>query len=252
MRSLTNGEPAGDDPWDAWTLEWATTSPPPTGNFAVLPQVHSDRPLWDMKHDKTQPRDKAQVLHAVPMVEEFSGLPIFAALTLLIVGVGLLTALPITFIGLGLLAAVAALWMSAGWPATESPAIPPERFSAIGSGVLAFIGSEVILFGALIAADIHVRVHSGTLTTRGPLHLTLPIVNTVILLSSGVVVPLRPGGLPAAQAGPLPRAPRARRSCWAPRSSAARPGSTHTSASDSRPACRARRSSRSPACTACT
>ena len=31
--SLRRGEPAGDDPWDAWTLEWATTSPPPAYNF---------------------------------------------------------------------------------------------------------------------------------------------------------------------------------------------------------------------------
>ena len=29
VRSLRRGEPAGDDPWDAWTLEWSTTSPPP-------------------------------------------------------------------------------------------------------------------------------------------------------------------------------------------------------------------------------
>ena len=28
--SLRRGKPAGDDPWDAWTLEWATTSPPPS------------------------------------------------------------------------------------------------------------------------------------------------------------------------------------------------------------------------------
>ena len=27
--SLWKGRPAGDDPWDAWTLEWTTTSPPP-------------------------------------------------------------------------------------------------------------------------------------------------------------------------------------------------------------------------------
>ena len=25
LRSLRSGEPAGDDPWDAWTLEWSTT-----------------------------------------------------------------------------------------------------------------------------------------------------------------------------------------------------------------------------------
>ncbi|MFI5454770.1 MAG: cytochrome c oxidase subunit I [Isosphaerales bacterium] len=48
--SLWKGEPAGDDPWDAWTLEWTTTSPPPTYNFEVIPHVRSRRPLWDLKH----------------------------------------------------------------------------------------------------------------------------------------------------------------------------------------------------------
>ncbi|MCI0338683.1 MAG: cytochrome c oxidase subunit I [Acidobacteria bacterium] len=48
--SARKGEKAGDDPWDAWTLEWATTSPPPAYNFEVLPKVRSRRPLWDIKH----------------------------------------------------------------------------------------------------------------------------------------------------------------------------------------------------------
>ncbi|HTY78012.1 MAG TPA: cytochrome c oxidase subunit I [Candidatus Bathyarchaeia archaeon] len=48
--SLRKGEPAGADPWDAWTLEWATTSPPPPYNFEVVPVTTSRRPLWDLKH----------------------------------------------------------------------------------------------------------------------------------------------------------------------------------------------------------
>jgi cytochrome c oxidase subunit I len=44
------GKAAGKDPWDAWTLEWATTSPPPSYNFATIPVVRSRRPLWDLKH----------------------------------------------------------------------------------------------------------------------------------------------------------------------------------------------------------
>ena len=48
--SLRSGAPAGDDPWDAWTLEWATTSPPPAYNFEVVPVTTSRRPLWDLKH----------------------------------------------------------------------------------------------------------------------------------------------------------------------------------------------------------
>jgi cytochrome c oxidase subunit 1 len=50
IRSLRQGELAGNDPWDAWTLEWATSSPPAEYNFAKLPVVHSRRPLWDLKH----------------------------------------------------------------------------------------------------------------------------------------------------------------------------------------------------------
>ena len=49
-RSLRKGQSAGDDPWDAWTLEWATTSPPPSYNFETIPEVQSRRPLWDLKH----------------------------------------------------------------------------------------------------------------------------------------------------------------------------------------------------------
>ena len=45
------GEPVGDDPWDAATLEWSMASPPPHYNFKRLPTVHSDRPLWDEKHE---------------------------------------------------------------------------------------------------------------------------------------------------------------------------------------------------------
>jgi len=50
ISSLVSGKDAGNDPWDAWTLEWATSSPPPEYNFAVLPEVRSSRPLWDLKH----------------------------------------------------------------------------------------------------------------------------------------------------------------------------------------------------------
>src|SRR5438874_2831627 len=48
--SLRRGARAGSDPWDAWTLEWATSSPPPPYNFETAPVVASRRPLWDLKH----------------------------------------------------------------------------------------------------------------------------------------------------------------------------------------------------------
>ena len=51
--SLRSGAPAGDDPWEGNTLEWATTSPPPPYNFDRLPEIRSERPLFDLRHGRT-------------------------------------------------------------------------------------------------------------------------------------------------------------------------------------------------------
>ena len=45
--SARRGRPAGDNPWEAGTLEWATASPPPPYNFLRIPVVNSAEPLWD-------------------------------------------------------------------------------------------------------------------------------------------------------------------------------------------------------------
>ena len=42
-----------DDPWEANTLEWATSSPPPPYNFDHLPEIRSERPLFDLRHGRT-------------------------------------------------------------------------------------------------------------------------------------------------------------------------------------------------------
>jgi cytochrome c oxidase subunit 1 len=57
VRSYYRGKEAGHDPWDAWTLEWSTPSPPPAYNFAIEPTVNSRRPLWDLKHPEDPDSD---------------------------------------------------------------------------------------------------------------------------------------------------------------------------------------------------
>ena len=43
------GTPAGDDPWGGYSLEWATSSPPPDHNFHSLPVIRSERPVFDAR-----------------------------------------------------------------------------------------------------------------------------------------------------------------------------------------------------------
>lgn len=57
IKSLKSGKKAGNDPWDGFTLEWSTTSPPSLKNFDEVPVVTGRMPLWDLKQ-KQKNKDK--------------------------------------------------------------------------------------------------------------------------------------------------------------------------------------------------
>jgi cytochrome c oxidase subunit I len=48
--SLRHRIPGGSDPWGGFSLEWATTSPPPEHNFTEIPRIRSERPAFDLRH----------------------------------------------------------------------------------------------------------------------------------------------------------------------------------------------------------
>jgi cytochrome c oxidase subunit 1 len=49
ITTMRKPKTAPDDPWQANTLEWATTSPPPPYNFETMPKVSSARPVYDAR-----------------------------------------------------------------------------------------------------------------------------------------------------------------------------------------------------------
>jgi heme/copper-type cytochrome/quinol oxidase subunit 1 len=69
IRTLRSGVVAGDNPWNGWTLEWATSSPPPVLNFVSLPPITSSRPLYGPATEVgapriAEPRDLTRSWHA--------------------------------------------------------------------------------------------------------------------------------------------------------------------------------------------
>ena len=54
--SLRKGQAAGDDPWEGNSLEWATTSTPTPPQLPHhLPEIHSERPVFALRHGLDHP-----------------------------------------------------------------------------------------------------------------------------------------------------------------------------------------------------
>jgi cytochrome c oxidase subunit 1 len=59
--SRRHGRVAGHDPWDARTVEWLTTSPPPVHNFDVIPNIRARDELWHRKYAGDTTREPVKV-----------------------------------------------------------------------------------------------------------------------------------------------------------------------------------------------
>jgi cytochrome o ubiquinol oxidase subunit 1 len=76
------------DPWNGRTLEWATSSPPPAYNFAIVPQVTDRDAYWVLKHAK-QPKFKFKQYSDIELPKN-SPLPITIASLAFVGGFGLI------------------------------------------------------------------------------------------------------------------------------------------------------------------
>ena len=109
--SLKKGEVAGNDPWDACTLEWVATSPPQEHNFDYTPTVVSERPLWDHKYSEgmqMMPPETSEHFH----LPGPSWKPIITSTFVLLIIVGLLTHWGLSIAGAALLLGAVWTWVN--------------------------------------------------------------------------------------------------------------------------------------------
>jgi cytochrome c oxidase subunit I+III len=140
VKSLRTGAVAGPDPWGGETLEWATTSPPPSYNFLEIPTVRSAEPLWDQPELRDlahQAHDPGAVLvghetvgtsvldaepEAVLPMPHGSYVPVATALGVAGLFAGLLTGvIAVTVLGIGIAVTGMLFWFRAREGEPESP-----------------------------------------------------------------------------------------------------------------------------------
>ncbi len=195
-RSLRRGPRAPADPWDGRTLEWRTSSPPPPHDFDTIPPVYGRDTFWREKHGDAQGRKPAPLPpapdpHGIHLPAP-SHWPVVVAL-----GAGLAAVGALTHLALVLLGAVVLLYGAFRF-AFEHHRDPAHADQTGTAGIdhrkmaiWAFLGSECMLFGTLIATYL---VYKGRSVT-GPhpheiLNIPLTTLSTFDLLMSSLLMVL--------------------------------------------------------------
>lgn len=219
--SWKRGALAGPNPWNAPTLEWATSSPPPPYNFAVIPTIASRHPLWEGVYTESAQRSNFEEGYTLMQGRETLGTTALDAKAAIILKMpkdsyapfflGLFSAL--LFVGMLLhwwcftgsmiaacgISIAAWLWpekalMSAISPAalnlqTALPVGSYKKRSAGWWGLIALVVTEASLFGYLLFSYFYLGAQTEQhWPPEGVPKLLMPSINTVILLSSSVFV----------------------------------------------------------------
>jgi cytochrome c oxidase subunit I+III len=205
--SLLRGARAGDNPWDGDTLEWATSSPPPPYNYAVIPMVSSPYPMWDERDreaDLVRLERGEGVLargHETPVssvqdgrLEEVMAMPPHSLWPVL-VGVALFAGFVMLLLAHFLIAAALGgvlVLLLLAWHAYEPEHRPPaggaRGLPAGVWGASLFLSSEAMLFAGVIASYFYLNFRAAHWPPPGiQLPDTLdPSILTAVLVASSI------------------------------------------------------------------
>lgn len=114
IHTIRTGEPTGDNPWRGWTLEWATTSPPPAHNFDGLPPIAGRRPLWSIEQNEVLPETEVRSIASTSdhiHLPPSSYWPIVVAAGITLVAAGLVYTYVLSGVGLLLFAIGVVGWI---------------------------------------------------------------------------------------------------------------------------------------------
>ncbi len=198
--SLKRGEPAGPNPWQASTLEWATSSPPPFHNFDVTPVVSNG--LIFLPSGAGNQALAQSPAEGTSQETHISYWPIFVGAASFVFLLGLVSGFHVIQISIALGVAVIYGYAREKFTARHEEGAetwPLQRVENAKLGVWVFLASEIVFFSALIAAYIFVRVNSAAWPAAGEiLNIQHGAVNTFILLTSSFTAVF---ALAAARAG---------------------------------------------------
>ncbi|MCH8882924.1 MAG: cytochrome c oxidase subunit I [SAR324 cluster bacterium] len=107
LSTLMNGKAAPADPWDARTLEWAISSPPPEYNFLHVPQVQARDDFWHRKYElkNFQPEQEGEVLLPNPTIW-----PLVVGVGLALLGFGFIFGFALSVLGVATIVFGAFAW----------------------------------------------------------------------------------------------------------------------------------------------
>ncbi|MEM6429171.1 MAG: cytochrome c oxidase subunit I [Deinococcota bacterium] len=195
--SLRKPKDAGDNPWDAYSLEWATSSPPPAYNFAFnFPTTYkSERPLYDWKKMGVWPPVESERLGLEEIhLPNASYWPILTTVGLTVMLIGMVLQGGLTWLGLAITLVSAIAWSFE--PAFESEEVELEvqhhNRTSMNNGILStywFLGSEIALFLMMFSAYFYLLFtgRMADMPAEMP-NVGLAVINTTFLLGSSVTV----------------------------------------------------------------